>query len=101
MRVVVVRSARFFRGIDSRGGAAGFRGAALGGGFRGPAFGGGFRGARFAGFRGPVIGRGVRVAHFRRRGFPIAAGGWGYYDWGYPYDSCIVWTGYNWINICY
>jgi hypothetical protein len=48
-----------------------------------------------------VIGRGVRVAHFRRRGFPIAVGGWGYYDWGYPYDSCIVWTGYNWINICY
>ena len=47
------------------------------------------------GFRG----RGIRVAGFRRRGFPIAAG-LGFGGWGY-YNSCIVWTGYNWVNVCY
>jgi hypothetical protein len=67
------------------------------GGFHGPAFAGGFRGARLGGFRGSN--RSVRVAGFRRRGFPIAAG-FGLGGWGY-YDSCIVWTGYNWVNICY
>jgi hypothetical protein len=41
----------------------------------------------------------MRVAGFRRRGFPIAAG-LGFGGWGY-YDSCIVWTGYNWVNVCY
>jgi hypothetical protein len=47
------------------------------------------------GFRG----RSIRVARFHRRGFPIAAG-LGFGGWGY-YDSCIVWTGYNWVNVCY
>ena len=46
-----------------------------------------------------IRGRGIRVAGFRRRGFPIAAG-LGFGGWGY-YDSCIVWTGYNWVNVCY
>ena len=84
----------------SAGAIGGFRGGV--GGFRGAALGGGFRGARFGGFRGPVIGRGVRVAGFRRsRGFPFAAGlGFGFGGWDY-YDSCIVWTGYNWVNVCY
>jgi len=78
---------------------SGFRGGAVG--FRGTAFGGGFRGARLGGFRGPGINRGVRFAGFRRRGFPIAAGlGFSFGGWDY-YDSCIVWTGYNWANICY
>ena len=73
---------------------SGFRGGI--GGFRAAALSGGFRGARFDGFRG----RGIRVAGFRRhRGFPIAAG-LGFGGWGY-YDSCIVWTGYNWVNVCY
>ena len=65
------------------------------GGFRTAALSGGFRGARFDGFRG----RGIHVARFRHRGFPIAAG-LGFGGWGY-YDSCIVWTGYNWVNVCY
>ena len=39
------------------------------------------------------------LARFRHRGFPIAAG-LGFGGWGY-YDSCIVWTGYNWVNVCY
>ena len=57
--------------------------------------GGGGGGHGGGGFRG----RGIRVAGFRRRGFPIAAG-LGFGGWGY-YDSCIVWTGYNWVNVCY
>jgi hypothetical protein len=65
------------------------------GGFRAAALSGGFRGARFDGFRG----RGIHVARFRHRGFPIAAG-LGFGGWGY-YDSCVVWTGYNWVNVCY
>ena len=83
------------------GGGGGFRGGAIGGfrggigGFRAAALSGGFRGARFDGFRG----RGIHVARFRHRGFPIAAG-LGFGGWGY-YDSCIVWTGYNWVNVCY
>ena len=82
-------------------GGAGFRGGAISGfrggigGFRAAALSGGFRGARFDGFRG----RGIHVARFRHRGFPIAAG-LGFGGWGY-YDSCIVWTGYNWVNVCY
>ena len=45
-------------------------------------------------------GRGIRVAGFRRhRGFPIAAG-LGFEGWSY-YNSCIIWTGYNWVNVCY
>ena len=88
-----------FRGSGVGGG--GFRGGAIGGfrggigGFRAAALSGGFRGARFDGFRG----RGIHVARFRHRGFPIAAG-LGFGGWGY-YDSCIVWTGYNWVNVCY
>ena len=87
-----------FRG----GGSGGFRGGAISGfrggvgGFRAAALSGGFRGARFDGLHG----RGIRVAGFHRhRGFPIAAG-LGFGGWGY-YDSCIVWTGYNWVNVCY
>ena len=80
------------------------------------------------GFRGPVVGSGVRVAGFRgggwgwRRGWggggwgwPVAAGlglglgTWEYYNYPYsgyyasPYydDSCLAWTGYNWVNVCY
>ena len=83
-----------FGGGGFRGGAiSGFRGGI--GGFRAAALSGGFRGARFDGFRG----RGIHVARFRHRGFPIAAG-LGFGGWGY-YDSCIVWTGYNWVNVCY
>ena len=74
--------------------AGGFGGGGIGG-FRAAALSGGFRGARFDGFRG----RGIHVARFRHRGFPIAAG-LGFGGWGY-YDSCIVWTGYNWVNVCY
>ena len=83
------------------GGGGGHGGGAIGGfrggmgGFRSAALSGGFRGARFDGFRG----RGIHVARFRHRGFPIAAG-LGFGGWGY-YDSCIVWTGYNWVNVCY
>ena len=70
------------------------------------------------GFRGPVVGRGIRVAGFRGGGFRRGWGGWGwglplaglglglgYY--GYPYyssyysDPCVVWDGYDWVNICY
>jgi hypothetical protein len=65
-----------------------------------------------------VVGRGVRVAGFRGGGFRRGWGGWGwglplaglglglgYY--GYPYyssyysDPCVVWDGYDWVNICY
>jgi hypothetical protein len=39
------------------------------------------------------------LAFRRHRGFPIAAG-LGFGGWSY-YDSCIIWTGYNWVNVCY
>ena len=36
-----------------------------------------------------------RLAQLKRGGDVVGFGGWGYYD------SCIVWTGYNWVNVCY
>jgi hypothetical protein len=58
-----------------------------------------------------VVGRGVRVAGFRGGGFRRGWGGWG---WGLPLaglglglgyygysDPCVVWDGYDWVNICY
>ena len=114
-----------FGGGGFRGAAigGGFRGAAIGGGFRGAAIGGGFRGAgvrtaaigpgfRTAaiapGVRAAAIGRGVRVARFRRRGFvPFVAGAglgfaaaYPYYYSGYYSDPCVVWDGYEWVNVC-
>ena len=97
----------------------GFRGGGVGGGFRGAAIGGGFRGGGLGmarvgavggGFRGAAIGRGFRVAGFRGRrgwGWPVALGlGLGAYSYPYYYssyysDPCIVWNGYDWVNICY
>ena len=97
---MVVGSAASVVAVGS--GSGGFRGGAISGfrggvgGFRAATLSGGFRGARFDGLHG----RGIRVAGFRRhRGFPIAAG-LGFGGWGY-YNSCIVWTGYNWVNVCY
>jgi hypothetical protein len=73
----------------------------------------GFRSVGIAGpgFRGPIVGRGVRVAGFRGGGFRRGWGGWG---WGVPLagfglglgyygysDPCVVWDGYDWVNICY
>jgi len=45
-----------------------------------------------------------RQRHPRRwlsppQSFPIAAD-LGFEGWSY-YDSCIIWTGYNWVNVCY
>jgi len=107
-----------FRGAAISGG---FRGAAIGGGFRGAAIGGGFRGigvrtaaigpgfrraAIGPGFRAAAIGRGFRVGAFRRRGFFLAGAGLGfaatypYYYSGYYSDPCVVWDGYEWVNVC-
>ena len=36
-----------------------------------------------------------RLAQLKRGGDVVGFGGWDYYD------SCIVWTGYNWVNVCY
>jgi hypothetical protein len=30
----------------------------------------------------------------------FTAGDYGYYDYPY-YDTCLVWTGYGWVNTCY
>ena len=110
-----------FRGGGFGGG--GFRGAAIGGGFRGVGFrtatigprfragaiGPGFRTAAIApGVRAAAIGRGFRVAGFRRRGFvPFVAGAglgfaatYPYYYSGYYSDPCVVWDGYEWVNVC-
>ena len=117
-----------FRGGGFGGG--GFRGAAIGGGFRGAAIGGGFRGvgvraaaigpgvraaaigpgfrraAIGPGFRAAAISRGFRVGAFRRRGFFLAGAGLGfaatypYYYSGYYSDPCVVWDGYEWVNVC-
>ena len=107
-----------FRGAAIGGGfrgaaiGGGFRGAAIGGGFRGAAIGGGFRGvgvrtaAIGPGFRAAAIGRGFRVGAFRRRGFFLASAGLGfaatypYYYSGYYSDPCVVWDGYEWVNVC-
>src|SRR5262249_25167030 len=101
----------------------GFRAAAIGGGFRGvgpgiarvgpgfraAAIGPGFRTAAIApGVRAAAIGRGFRVAGFRRRGFvPFVAGAglgfaatYPYYYSGYYSDPCVVWDGYEWVNVC-
>ena len=104
-----------FGGGGFRGAAigGGFRGAAIGSGFRGAAIGGGFRGvgvraaAIGPGFRAAAIGRGFRVGAFRRRGFFLAGAGLGfaatypYYYSGYYSDPCVVWDGYEWVNVCY
>jgi hypothetical protein len=104
------------------GGIGGFRGAAVGprfvgggvGGFRGAAIGPRFSGARVA--AGPGWGwRGRRG--FGWWGFPVGLGiGLGAFSYGYPYaydygygypygygygDSCLAWTGFNWVNYCY
>ena len=36
-----------------------------------------------------------RLAQLKRGGDVVGFGGWDYYN------SCIVWTGYNWVNVCY
>jgi hypothetical protein len=73
------------------------------------AIGPGFRTAAIApGIRAAAIGRGFRVAGFRRRGFvPFVAGAglgfaatYPYYYSGYYSDPCVVWDGYEWVNVC-
>ena len=73
-----------------------------------PAIGPGFRTAAISpGFRAAAIGRGFRVGAFRRRGFFLAGAGLGfaatypYYYSGYYSDLCVVWDGYEWVNVCY
>jgi hypothetical protein len=85
----------------------GFRGAAVapgiarvGPGFRAAAIGPGFRGAHVAAFRGA----GWRWRRGWGWGWPVAfglgVGAWPYYASSYS-DSCIVWDGYAWVNVCY
>jgi hypothetical protein len=92
----------------------GFRGVGpgisrVGPGFRAAAIGPRFRTAAIApGVRAAAIGRGFRVAGFRRRGFvPFVAGAglgfaatYPYYYSGYYSDPCVVWDGYEWVNVC-
>jgi hypothetical protein len=100
-----------FRGVGVRTAAIGpgFRTAAIGPRFRAGAIGPGFRTAAIApGVRAAAIGRGFRVASFRRRGFvPFVAGAglgfaatYPYYYSGYYSEPCVVWDGYEWVNVC-
>jgi hypothetical protein len=116
-----------FGGGGFRGGGfgGGFRGPAMGAGFRGAAIGG----PRFAagGWRGGPAWSGQRLGWGGRgwAGRGVAWGGgprWhrgGYWNrgwgWGvpvaaglafaaassYPYDDCLRWNGWRWVNVCY
>src|SRR6516225_2602134 len=98
-----------FRGVGVRAAAIGpgVRAAAIGPGVRAAAIGPGVRAAAIGpGFRSAAIGRGFRVGAFRRRGFFLAGAGLGfaatypYYYSGYYSDPCVVWDGYEWVNVC-
>jgi hypothetical protein len=89
-------------------------GTAIGGGFRGL----GFAGVRTAGFGGAWRGAAWRGAGWRaarvgsawgwggrRRGwgwcFPLAAAGLTAATPAYADNSCLVWNGYTWVDVCF
>ena len=89
-------------------GGGGFHGG--GGGFRGGGFAaGGMRGGGFAGggFRAAGIAARPGWGYRRGWGWPIGAGiiAAGALGYGYPYyagyDGCVVWDGYQYVNVCY